>query len=939
MGAMEDREPLERASELEVIRASARRASAGAGSLVVVEAAAGLGKSRLLEFGAKLGVSAGLSVLRACGEELERTRPWALAAMLFGAAVSGPQVTGFSAMARQAAELLVPRATVAPDSFEDPLPLIHALFWLTSDLAAQAPLMLVVDDAHWGDDPSLRFLRYLLPRLADLPVLVVIAMRPGEPGVEQTEMYRIAGDQRVQLLRPAALSAGAIEELVHEQLQADFDAELVEACLEVTGGNPFYLHELLLELRAGRDQGDRLSPEIVRQLTPASVGRTVFLRLSRLGPDAASLARAVSILGDRAAFPQAAELAGLDHNATANALDSLAGVEILAAREPLGFVHPLVAQAIYADIPPGERGDLHKRAARLLDRGGAAPEAIASQLLLAGCRNDPWTVKALCAAAYRALAQGAPAAAAIYLRRALEEPPTTDQKLTVLEQLGGAEASTGERAASTRFAAALELASEPTERARLQLALGRVLALTGEHAAATAAFAAGRGELDDADSELARELDACWWMLARVDRSHKPGMSGRDPTLDAVGRPTLAQRQLLAQLAMQRGFEGAKHDELLALANRAWEDGALLESETSDGLTWSLVTGALLYADELERELEVCEAVLADARRRGSPMAFATVSYCRALPLLYQGRVDEAIADLQAAVDTRADGWSAFFGSAASCLALAQLERGSLADARYALALAEKDPATQGSLQYLMALAARGSLSLAEGDPAGALESLLAYGRVSADAGVDFSGAFAWQAAAAIAASAAGDLEQAGELGRAALAGASRTGNTRNIAHAHRALGRAERGDPAIEHFRAAVETLADGPPRLQYAHALVDLGAALRRARRRAEAREYLRQGLAASSAGGVLALADRARTELAAAVAHTAAHTRSGIESLTPSERRIVELAAAGHTNKNIAQTLFVTVKAVEYHLANSYRKLGVSRRGELASLLGDR
>jgi DNA-binding CsgD family transcriptional regulator len=936
---MNDRGLLERTVELAAITAAAHRACSGSGSLVVVQGAAGLGKSRLLELGAELGAGVDLTVLRARGEEMERSRPWALASMLFAEPVAGPLASALSPLARQAAELLVPGPAAPPDSFEDPLPLIHALFWLTTELAAETPLMLVVDDAHWGDDQSLRFVRYLLPRLTDLPVLVLIAMRPGEPGVERAELDALAGDERVELLRPAALSSDAVEELLRKQLHTTPDNDLVQACAEVTGGNPFYLHELLLELRTEADRGEPLSADIVRQLNPESVARTVFLRLSRLGADTAALARAVSILGDRAAFPHAAELAQLDHRATSAGLDLLAAADILDTHEPLGFVHPLVAQAIYGDIAPGERGDLHKRAARLLDRDGAAPEVVASQLLLAGRRADPWTVAALCTAATRALTQGAPSAGALYLRRALEEPPGEDHRPTVLELLGRAEALTGQRAASSRFSAAIELAADPGDRARLQLALGRALAVAGEHEAASAAFAAGRGELDDPKSELARELDAAWWASARVSRSHRPDSDGPDHTavLD-VHDPTLAQRQLLAQLALQRGFEGAGSAELLTLADRAWGDGALLQSETSDGLSWTLVTGALLYADELERELEVCDAVLADARRRGSPMAFATVSYCRGLPLLHQGRVDEAIADLEAAVAARGDGWSAFLGSAASCLALAQIESGSLTDARAALALAENDPATQGSLQYLMLLAARGSLRLAEGDPAAALEDLLAFGRLSAEAGVDFSGAFAWQATAAIAACAGGDLDQGRELGRLALTSASSAGSARNVAHAHRALGHAERGDRALEHFNAAIKALENRPPRLQYAHALVDLGAALRRAHRRGDAREHRRPGVAIAVAGGSHALAGRARTELAAAGARSVAHTRSGLESLTPSERRIVELAAAGHTNKNIAQTLFVTVKAVEYHLANSYRKLGVSRRGDLAELLGE-
>jgi DNA-binding CsgD family transcriptional regulator len=119
--------------------------------------------------------------------------------------------------------------------------------------------------------------------------------------------------------------------------------------------------------------------------------------------------------------------------------------------------------------------------------------------------------------------------------------------------------------------------------------------------------------------------------------------------------------------------------------------------------------------------------------------------------------------------------------------------------------------------------------------------------------------------------------------------------------------------------------------------YALIELGAALRRANRRAAAREPLQQAADRASRGGARAAYERARIELAA----TGARPRreaflSGPASLTPSERRIAELAAGGQTNREIAHALFVTPKTVEYHLRNAYRKLDIEARGELAEAL---
>ena len=735
----------------------------------------------------------------------------------------------------------------------------------------------------------------------------------------------------------APLTEAAVGQLVRTQLGADADAEMIGACHEVTGGNPFYLSELARELRASRDAGEPTSARRVRQIRPASVARTVFLRISRLGADAAALARAVAILGERALFPHAAELARLEPSAASRAFDALAAAGILTDREPLTFAHPLVAGAIYSDIPPGERGDLHARAAKLLGRDGASAQEIASQLLQAGRRADPWAVEALLGAAAYAMSAGAVAAAAAqYLERALEEPPPAALRGDVLAALGRAEALLGRPRAAERFAEALELSAGPMVRAQLSLDLGRSLAGVGDHPRAAATFRAGLDGLGDASTELYRELHTAWVMSAALNPDAGRELPAREPDADPELPPTPGQRQLLTLTALRRAFEGGPQQELVQLADRAWGDGGLLDADAGVGMSWSLLTTVYCVADALERELEVCDAMLRDARRRGSPMAFATVNYCRAFPLLHQGRVDEAVADVQAALDAREDGWSVFVGSATGCLALAQLERGAIAQARAAIAPMLADPAMQASLEYLMILGAQGCLLLAENRPAEALEPLLRAEEIASGVGIKASVAYPWQAVASIAASLSGDAEQGAELAERALAGALEQNAPRAIAHALRARGYASRGEDALGFFEQAIAACDGAGQRLQQMHALVDLGAALRRAHRRADAREPLRRALALAEVGGAKAIAHRARTELAAAGAHVTAHDRSGLESLTPSERRVIELAAAGHTNRAIAQSLFVTVKAVEYHLANAYRKLGISGRRELAPLL---
>ena len=148
-------------------------------------------------------------------------------------------------------------------------------------------------------------------------------------------------------------------------------------------------------------------------------------------------------------------------------------------------------------------------------------------------------------------------------------------------------------------------------------------------------------------------------------------------------------------------------------------------------------------------------------------------------------------------------------------------------------------------------------------------------------------------------------------------------------------LGTLERED-GLDHLREAVDLLAGSPQRLEHAKALAALGSALRRARKPTEAREPLRLALELADACGAAGLAEDVRSELYATGARPRQTAASGVGSLTAAELRVVNLAADGQTNRDIAQTLFVTPKTVEVHLSNAYRKLGIGSRRELAGAL---
>lgn len=243
------REPLlERDSELRAVSQLLAGARASRGRLLLVEAHAGFGKSTLIEQAAARAVDAGFLVLRVAGRELERTLGWGIARGLFehylharpeidrAALLSGPAA---------AARLLfepegpAPLPPVAEVSFA----ILHGLYWLTSRIARKIPLLLVVDDAHWADEPSIRFLVYLAGRIREQPIGALIATRPSDSIV----LAQLRGDPAVQVSEPAPLSAAAVTELVRRGV-AEADAEFCRRCFELTGGNPLQVRELVLAI-------------------------------------------------------------------------------------------------------------------------------------------------------------------------------------------------------------------------------------------------------------------------------------------------------------------------------------------------------------------------------------------------------------------------------------------------------------------------------------------------------------------------------------------------------------------------------------------------------------------------------------------------------------------------------------------------------------------
>ena len=943
--AVAGEELLERAAELGTLDASLTQARAGEGSLLIALADGGLGKSRLVVEGCERAERAGVHVLRARGDDLEHDFPFGIALQLFEAELRGASEAERAELlggaAAYAAALLAPATTRPAEGPQEEHALIHGLYWLVVNLAARGPLALRVDDAHWGDPPSLRLLNYLARRLGGLGVMLAVAGRPAEPGGEGELLDRLSAAPGARVLHPQPLSGEAVVALLTEWLGAQPDPAFAQACAETSGGNPLLLRELVSALGEEGVPPDAAGARRVREVGPAPVSRSLALTLARLGSVATAVARAVAVLGDGTEYAQVAKLAQVGIDEAVGAAGELSRAGILARGPRAAFAHPVLRQAVHQELYPGERSLAHHRAARIVAEAGVPPERVAAHLRASRPAGDPWACEALAAAARVVRGRGAPATAVGFLRRAIEEPPPPGARAGLVLELGQAEAAAGlpEAAQSLREAVAL-LDDDPAAQADALRSLGRILFYLGSDEEAAEAFERALSAVTG-DSELSLELAADFAQAASWHPQLRRRALRRLTPLLAGHRvaATTAERLALAHVAGDRFLKGHDREHVVALALRAWDDGAILEAGDGAEIAVFGLAGTLLHSDAFSEAEKVIDTALADARARGAAHAVATMTYRRASLCRHLGRLDEAVADLERVVEARHESWDAQLAGAFALLSDCHLLRGDRAAAAEALELERRGedrwPLTTA---YALFRGARGELALAGGDAGAALEDFEAAGRLLVEVmDAPNPSLSAWRNGAALASMALEDPEAAPRRATEAVELARAFAAPRALGGALRVLGLVQGGEQGLATLQEAVAILEDSPAELERAQAQVELGAALRRSGRRADARSPLREGLDRADRAGASSLAARAREELASAGARPRRARLSGPDALTPTERRVASLAASGMTNREIAQVLVVTVKAVQWHLGNTYPKLGVSGREELPEALG--
>ena len=929
---------LEREAELAALDALLAAARTG-GKLLAIEGPAGIGKTRLLAETRERAQASGMLVLAARGSELEHDFSYGVVRQLFEPLLASvpreERDNLFADAAGLASPIFDPTRLGAEQDEDSSLAMLHGLFWLTANLTARRPALLAIDDLHWCDPSSLRWLAYLLARLEGLSLLVVVGLRPSEPGAaDVVHLGRITTDSLATVLRPGALSEEATGELMRHAFAAAVEPAFRSALHEASGGNPLLARELANAVAAEGLDPTAANASRLRDLGGQAVSRAVSLRLSHLSAGARKLAEAVAILGDDAELRHAAALAGLDEATASDAAADLGRIEVLHRRVPLAFVHPVVRAAVYAEVPAVEKDRGHNEAARLLAESGAEPEPIAAQLLLTAPTGDAWVVRMLRDAARYAGARGALEGAVAYLRRALEER-SDEETAAVLHELGRTEARMAGAEAPEHLAAARAATSDIRARARITLDLGGALFSAGLAREAVEVLHHAIEELAGREPELGTQLDNLLIGIARFEPDLYPLAAERLERLRAVAAQLGPGDEVaLANLASDSARAGTERAEAVDFAERALADGMLMREHFDPAFLYAVQ--ALECADRLDAAFRHCSEAMEAARKRGLVTQFCFASCSRSLVAFRRGSLADAVADAElclGVIDSHR--LEVARPHAVGFLAHALIERGEVERARQlleSLAAPENGPA---STMFTLR-GARSRMRQADGDHAGALDDLLALGALAEQLDVRNPAIAGWRSQAALALLGLGRSDEARRYAADGLALARQWGAPRTLGRSLVVAGLAESGEDGLAFLREAVAVLEPSEARLELARALVELGAALRRANQRSESREPLRRGLELATVCGAVPLAELAETELLATGARPRRIALSGVESLTPSERRVAQMAAEGSTNRRIAQDLFVTTKTVEVHLSSVYRKLDIASRSQLSKAL---
>ncbi|WP_083751643.1 helix-turn-helix transcriptional regulator [Saccharothrix sp. ALI-22-I] len=873
--------------------------SAGAGGLALVSGGLASGKTELLQRFQRHAATSGAMLLTATAAPAERSLQAGVIDQLFHGAGLPPEI------ADRVSHLITPIAVNVDDPGSDVrtihhshVRLVHELCGILLELSRERPVVLCVDDVQFADSSSLQFILYLRRRMRSGRVLVVLAEweqpQPTLP-LFHAELTR-RPHHRIRL---APLSPGGIADLLRDRAP-DPDA-LATAWHTLTGGNPMLVRALVEDLEAGHETGaERVGP---------AFGRVVLECLHRWEAGLPEVARAVAVLGEERTPVLLGRLAGTTPETVEQAVEVLTAAGLLLDGR---FRHPGAASAVLDGTPGAERARLHARAAELLYQRGAAAAVVADHLVAADRVTPGWPVAVLRIAAEQALMGDDVAAAVRYLEPALPMAEQ-DEQLGITSVLVRALWRVNPAAAVVHMEPLHEAMWAGRLRGRDAMTVVQHALWIGDEATAVRALAVLEDNPGMLDAQSAAELRIiCQWF------------HGLGPAT-AVASDVVADADpwVAAAQAVGTFWSAEFHPDAVASAEHILRSCRLGDMSLEVVLTALLI---LVHGGRPERAERWCDRLAAEADRGGAVTWQAILEVVRADIELRRGEVVVAAARAETALGLLPhQGWGLSIGYPLAVLLDANTALGRHRVVADVMRLRVPDAmfATVAGLRYLHA---RGNGNLAAGRVLAAISDFQNCGTRMREWGVDLPALAPWRCGLAEANLALGRPDAARELIREQML--LPAGDRRTRGAALRVL--ATTVEPAERPglLREAVRHLRRAGDRVELARALSDLSDALDALGEHGEARALAQVAADETKASYSGALPIPVDWE-----------DGDGRPALSDSELRVAELAAKGHTNREISGILYITVSTVEQHLTRVYRKLGMRSRADLPHRLSQR
>ena len=826
-----------------------------------------------------------------------------------------------------------------PARVPDPTGVRDGLDWVMTRLTMlNSPVVLLLDDLHWADAESLDWLASFAPRVANLPLLIVVGYRPDElpPDANGFRTLVERHERRPHLLSP--LGEAGVARIIRDEVGDEAEDEFCGECWTVTGGSPFEAVELAIRLRERKLRGTQDELPAMRDLAAAVKGPGLIERLKRLGPGTVRFAWAGAVLGGSFSPEVAADLAVLGSEEALEAAEKLRARRILAdTDEPAGsleFVHPQIATTIYRNIPAGLRVGMHNAAAHVAQVVGADPTVAARHLLEVPCDGRPEAVACLRAAAREYLRAGAPEAARRVLTRALREPPPAEDRAALLHELACSTFLIEPTATVCHLREALtEPGIDPDLRASIVYRLTQALAHTDRLTEAATVAADEARRATNARVRLRMQADHFVWSAFRADEPDSSARSRRLARLaDKLTGRGLEERHILGLRAWDALVRGEPRRTALGYAEEALRGGMSWTDENRGFEVPVAVALLFMYCDQPRRAEELFAEGMAECEHmgwRGSHLAQGQtlLGYIR----YRRGCLREAEELVQAGLHTaeRVEGAVPAQWFAIGILVQTLLARGRTGDARRLADSYHYGDVVPNAVIFPDPRTVYADLLLAEGRLAQAARLLSKVGDWLEGRDWRNPAWCPWQLglASALARTAPDEAVRHAED---AVKRARDFGAASAIGQALRVQAEVTGGEAALDLHAQAVDHLEQSPAAYELARALVGHGVALARNGHLQDAADRLYQGLEGAVHCGAEGLAARARRELSAAGLRPLPLRYPQTDILTAQERRAAEMTALGHPASVVAKDLRLTQQGIRQLLSSVYRKLGTDASG---------